>query len=80
MELSEENISKRYVEEKIPGMLMDRNFLKEYRFYSYVGWKHVLAQIFSKLLLGQCDFLTTSDHPSDTSFIPSQNSARVPLS
>jgi hypothetical protein len=52
-----EIIGKKYfvkIQEKIPSMLLDINFLKEYRFYSYAGWEHFLAQIFSKLLLGQC--------------------------
>jgi hypothetical protein len=41
------------IEGKSPSMLLNRNFLKEYRFYPYAGWEHFLSQIFSKLLLGQ---------------------------
>jgi hypothetical protein len=34
--------------EKIPSMLLNRHFLKEYRFYSSAGWEHFLAQTFSQ--------------------------------
>ncbi len=41
------------IEEKSHSMLLNRNFLKEDWYYSYAGWEHFLAHIFSKLLLGQ---------------------------
>jgi hypothetical protein len=48
-------------------MLLKRNFQKEYQFYTYAGWEHFLAQIFSKLLLQQrrcsCDILYISTKP-----------------
>jgi hypothetical protein len=38
----------------LPWMLLNRNFLKENRYYSHAGWENFRAKIFPKLLLGQC--------------------------
>ncbi len=38
----------------IPWMLLNRNIPKENRHYPHAGWKNFYAEIFSKLLLGQC--------------------------
>jgi hypothetical protein len=38
----------------LPWMLLNRNFLKENRYYPYAGWENFRAKIFPKLLLGQC--------------------------
>jgi hypothetical protein len=35
-------------------MLLNRNFLKENRYYPHAGWENFCAKIFPKLLLGQC--------------------------
>jgi hypothetical protein len=31
------------IEEIIPNILLNRNFLKEYHYYSYAGWEHFYA-------------------------------------
>jgi hypothetical protein len=38
----------------LPWMLLNRNFLKENRYYPNAGWENFCAKIFTKLLLGQC--------------------------
>ena len=38
----------------LPWMLLNRNFLKENRYYPHAGWENFCAKIFPKLLLGQC--------------------------
>jgi hypothetical protein len=38
----------------LPWMLLNRNFLKENRYYPHAGWENSCAKIFPKLLLGQC--------------------------
>jgi hypothetical protein len=38
----------------LPWMLLNRNFLKENRYYPHAGWENFRAKIFPKLLLGQC--------------------------
>ncbi len=38
----------------LPWMLLNRNFLKENRYYPHAGWENFRAKIFLKLLLGQC--------------------------
>jgi hypothetical protein len=40
----------------LPGILLNRNFLKENWQYSHAGWENFGAKIFSKLLLGQCSY------------------------
>jgi hypothetical protein len=41
----------------VPWMLLNRNFLKENRYYPHAGWENFCAKIFPKLLLGQCTVL-----------------------
>ncbi len=38
----------------LPWILLNRNFLKENRYYSHAGWENFCAKIFPKLLFVQC--------------------------